>query len=492
MHIKHYSFIHRAVQELLAAMSILESNSVEDTIDKHFHEGSYLINVFPFVLGLVSTVNVGCLAELLKQKFIKSDRSDMLLSTILYCLFEAQDEMLCCEFGQVFSEKNDVKLAIRSDLEYRYAAYFLSVCGCKCLNVTFPSLLRDTQFELLGHYLCNTSTDISFNFDNVRLSEKGMKVLDEILTCQHNLCSLKISRLIINSPNCVKLMCDTICKYNLSIITIWLSGTYTMSKVELDSLGCLLIILKSVECLCITCSPVQSLISSDSFSNALCDTKSLKQFEFGIYSYDDGKMISNILSQNSSLKTLRINYVENTDYLTMIFDGLSSNKTVTWFTASPATRVSDLIMLGQSIEKCIAHNQSLTWLDFNLKVMWSSSQVCSICTGLQSNNTLVTLDISGCYIDKTASDAVCIMLSLNTSLQHLFLNPVHMEKPEAVAIIDTCNTNTTLVVLSLLKWSYKWRAFKFVFSTDQKIDHMLDQVQKSRQDKKKPILKVIW
>ena len=164
-------------------------------------------------------------------------------------------------------------------------------------------------------------------------------------------------------------------------------------------------------------------------------------------------MIGNILSQNSSLKTLHIHNVENVDHLAIIFDGLSSNKTVTRFTACPSC-ASDSITLGQSIEKCIASNQSLTSISFtDLSMngnMWSSSQVCSICTGLQYNNTLVTLDISGCYIDKTSSDAVCVMLSLNTSLQHLFLNPVHMEKPEAVAIINTCNTNTTLEVLSLV------------------------------------------
>ena len=506
----HYSFIHRAVQELLAAMSILESNSIEDTIDKHFHEGSYLINVFPFVFGLMSKVMLRPLGNILRQKFIQSDRSDKLLTTILYCLFEAQDEILCCEFGQVFSEKNDVKLSLRSDLEYRYAAYFLSVYGCKQLNVNVTGLfLTDTRVEVMGQYLCNTLTEIiSFNCEYVNLSERGIKVMDKILIYQQNFSSLKIRMFIVPSPSCVKIMCDTICKYNLSITKLELLDG-TMSKDDLDSLGCLIITLKSLECLSIRCSYVEgvSLNSSDSFSNALCNTKSLKEFEFGINSYDDSKMISNILSQNSSLTTLHMHDVKNADHLIIIFDGLSSNKTVTRFITHPSC-VCGSITFGQSIEKCIASNQSLTRIDFtdlfsasSMKGnMWSSSQVCSICTGLQFNNTLVTLNISGCYIDKTASDAVCVMLSLNTSLHRLFLNPVHMEKPEAVAIIDTCNTNTTLEVLSLAKWPDNvdeigkiWdKTWKFAFSTDQEIDYILDQVQKSRQDKKRPILKVIW
>ena len=75
-----------------------------------------------------------------------------------------------------------------------------------------------------------------------------------------------------------------------------------------------------------------------------------------------------------------------------------------------------------------------------------------------------------------------------------------MERPGAVAIIDTCNTNTTLEVVSLVKWpdndddqrKMLEGTFKFTFSTDLEIGLIFDQVIKSRQDKKKPILKVIW
>ena len=51
---RSYSFIHRAVQELLAAIFILDTGNISDILDEHFYEDSYLINMFPFLFGLVS------------------------------------------------------------------------------------------------------------------------------------------------------------------------------------------------------------------------------------------------------------------------------------------------------------------------------------------------------------------------------------------------------------------------------------------------------
>jgi len=497
----HCSFIHRAVQELLAAMSILESNSIAETIDKYFHEDSYLINVFPFVFGLMSNVDLKHLTKILKQKVFESAS---LFSVILLCLFEAQDEMLCFEFGQVFNEENNINLKkLKSDLEYRHAAYFLSVCGCKQLNITIQ-FIGDDQVEIMSQYLCKSSTEIvSFSCGNVRLSEKGFKDMAKILSCQHNLRSLNIGRFVTCSPTatCFEIMSKSFCRCNLSIVKLRLLNVTFMNKVDLDSLGHLINTLKSLECLSIKNLGVP-LKPSDSFSDAVC-AKSLRQFEVCICSYDDGKMVSKILSQNGSLRVLRVYEVKDTDYLTMIFDALSTNKSVTMFTAFTSCIGAYSVTLGQSIEKCIASNQLLTRIILTgFTSTWSSSQVCSICAGLQSNNTLISLDISGCYIDKTAGNAMCNMLSLNTSLLHLFLNPVHMEKPEAVAIIGTCNINTTLQVLSLAEWSVKTDEInvvmlgtfnrKFAYSSDKEIDHIFNQLQISRQDKKKPTLKVIW
>ena len=111
---KCYSFIHRAVQELLAAMSILESNNVEDTIDQYFQEDSYLMNVFPFLFGLMPKVLLESLADKLKQVLLQSGFNRKLLSAILHCLFEAQDDGLCCKISLAFSEFKSINMQLNT------------------------------------------------------------------------------------------------------------------------------------------------------------------------------------------------------------------------------------------------------------------------------------------------------------------------------------------------------------------------------------------
>ena len=124
--------------------------------------------------------------------------------------------------------------------------------------------------------------------------------------------------------------------------------------------------------------------------------------------------------------------------------------------------------------------------------------MCSICTGLCANTTVVILDITGCYIDTDACHAVCGMLSQNTTLQHLFLNPVHLEKQQAIAMIDSCRANATLELLSLVQWPPKisWLNNQgkdpFQYSCDPEITHVLLKIQKLRQDKDEPLLSVYW
>ena len=160
-----YNFIHRAVQGLLAAIYILDTSRVSDIVDEYFDEKSYLINVFPFLFSLVSKEFLRPLAKNLIQIY---NRSELLLSSILYCLFEAHDETLCREFGQVFSEKRNIAVILYTFLEYHYVCYFISVCGVKKLNIfIFDNILEysyDLRCEIFHKYLQNTSDIASFYF----------------------------------------------------------------------------------------------------------------------------------------------------------------------------------------------------------------------------------------------------------------------------------------------------------------------------------------
>ena len=493
---KYYCFLHRAVQELLAAIYLWKSDMIEDTIDRYFKPGSFLMNVFPYMFGLVPKEHLGPLADRLRQAFIKSGRNRKLLSSILFCLFEAQDESLCREFGKVFGEEKDVNLQLATVLEYRYASYFLSTCGGSNFNVDFShsTELAELHAEVMAKYFCNSSTDVKSFKCLVQLSLEGMEHFAKILSYQPNLQSIKLYSIGFHSPGCVKVLCDSICRSNPQLTDLDLPYA-KVSKDDLNSLG--LLLATAIEGLHMNeCSPSEGVLltSVESFLTSMHKSKSLKEFCLGGWSLSqvESEAFGEMLSQNKGIKGLHALQVTDADCLCPILNGLSVNSTVTLLKAWPKSTGSSNT-LGQCLGKCLATNESLVIIDFacfsDKHVTWSPAQVGSICKGLHNNITMVTLDISGCSIDSAASDAVSVMLSSNTSLRHLFLNPCHIEKPEAVTIINSCRSNSTLELLSLVQWPEK----KFHFATDKEIVEVLFQVHhQSRQGRGHPILKIYW
>lgn len=489
-----YCFIHRAVQELLAAIFVMDNVNIIDVLDEHFYKGSYLLNVFPFLFGLVPKEDLRPLARKLMQIFVKSNKNRKLLSTILYCLFEAQVEVLCNEFAQVFGEKKEVNLQLASLLEYRYASYFLSVCGEKKLKVDLSHSVELTEphAEVMSKYLQKTSTDIASFKCLVQLTHQGMEHFAKVLSSQRNLLSIKLYSLGFLSADCVKILCTSICKHNTSITELDLPYA-KLSTEDLDSLGLLLTTCTSLEELHMNESmPSEDvcLVSSQSFYNGLCNAKSLKNFCLGSWSLSwiESEAVGDILKKNKSLRELHALQVNTVDCLGPILDGLSSNVSVTLLRIWPKA-IGGSNSLGQCLENCLTRNNTLTFIDFawyhGKCVSWSSAQVNSICTGLCTNGTVVTLDISGCCIDPEVCHAVCDVLSRNRRLQHLFLNPVHLEKQEAVAMIQSCRDNATLELLSLVQWPES----VFQFSSDADIEHILHE---SQQNQAKPVVNVYW
>ena len=491
---RSYTFIHLAVQELLAAIFVSNNCNIADILDEHFYKESYLLNMFPFLFGLVPRENLRPLAGNLAQIYIKSNRNRKLLASILYCLFEAQDNILCSEFVQVFSEKKEVNLQLALLLEYRYASYFLSVCGGEKLKVdlTHSVALTESHAEVMAKYLQSTSTDIVTFKCLIQLTHRGMEHFAKVLSGQQNLLSVKLYSLRFLSPDCVKILCESISKYNTKLTELDLPYA-KLSTADLDSLGLLLTECTSLDRLYMNESmPSEEvcLVSSQSFYEGLCNTKSLNQFCLASWSLSwvESEAVGNILKCNKSLKELHAFQVNTVDCLGPILEGLSSNTSVTLLRILPkCTGASN--SLGQYLENCLTQNHSLLSIYFGWYhdkcVSWSSTQVVCICAGLCGNNTLVTLDISGCYIDTEACTAVCDMLSQNTTLQHLFLNPVQLEKQEAIDMINSRKANATLEVLSLVQWPYS----EFQFSSDLDIEHLL---QKSQQNQTKPVFHVYW
>ena len=512
---RSYSFIHRAVQELLAANFILGTVNISDVLDEHFHESSFVMNIFPFLFGLVSKELLRPLASKLIEVFNKSGRSQKVFDAILYCLFEAHDEILCHEFGQAFSENKSIELTIDSILDCHYACYFIAVCGGQGLILSFFSYSTrgscDLYIEILHRYLQNMPNCLSMfelTFYQGYLSYKSIYQLAEVLSTQQNIVIIKLC--IECEPAGVAILCNSICKHN-PLIHFLLLPTAMLCEVDLVSIGYLLIACPFLEGLRINGSPMDyndgiSLDLSHLFCEALCKVKSLQKLllpDWGL-SQADSEVFGKLISQNHSLKELHIN-VDCADCLEPILNGLSSNTSITIFKGRPS-KISNSNILAQYLKKCLVSNHSLNLLDFTevsysgeyKHVSWSSTQVASICTGLCANSTVVTLNISGCYVDTEACHAVCKMLSQNKTLQYLFLNPIHLEKQEAFAMIDSCRDNASLKLLSLVKWPPSILRYieeqknLFQFSGDPEIDHVLLKIKKFRQEKDEPLLNVYW
>ena len=506
---RSYSFIHRAVQELLAAIFILDTGNISIVLDEHFYEGSFLMNIFPFLFGLVSKDFLRPLAGKLIQIFNKSGKTTTVLISILYCLFEAHDEMLCCEFSQVFNEDKRISVLMGTILECHYVCYFIAVCGVPGLTVELGTNALgscDLYVEILYKYLQNTSTTdfVSLSFYGNKLSCEGVKQFAKILSAQYQILSVELY--VKCDPGCVSVLCDSICRHNILIRHLVLPRYHgECNESDLKSIGSLL-----TTCLLLNRLLIHGSLSNEvcldllhPFCEALCKVKSLQKLSLPQWRLSDtnSQVFSNLVSQNYSLKELHIN-IATADCLGPILNGLSSNTLVTIFRAWPS-EISNSDTSARSLQKCLTSNHTLKVIDLteqvfndNYHISWSSTQVISICTGLCANTTVVTLDISGCCIDAEACEAVCEVLSQNTTLQHLFLNPVLLEKQEAVTIIDSCRANATLELLSLVHWPPKTficqGKVQFQYSFDPKVDDMLQKLQSCQQEKGKPLLKVYW
>ena len=387
-------------------------------------------------------------------------------------------------------------------LNCHYDCYFIAVCGVKELNVTIHCYISsDLCCEIFAKYLQNPSTDIASFYINIgKFSHKGTEHVAKALSTQPNILSVTLY-IKSSEQGCISILCNNICKHNTQITNLKLAID-KLTENDFESIGSLLSTLYldnlHVHLPNYSSSAGVCLDSSLLFCKSLCETKSLHYLDFQTrLSQADSKVFGNIISQNCSLKELCVD-VATADCLDPILNGLSSNTSITTFKVWPS-KAGASNTLGQCLERCLTLNHSLNIVDFTSShfvipigyVSWSSTQVCSICTGLCANTTVVTLDISGCYIDTEACHAVCGMLSQNTTLQELFLNPVHLEKQEAITMIESCRDNTTLELLLLVQWPPKgWSSFQY--SCDPQIKHVLLKIQKLRQERDKPLLNVYW
>ena len=137
-----------------------------------------------------------------------------------------------------------------------------------------------------------------------------------------------------------------------------------------------------------------------------------------------------------------------------VFDGLQHNSTLTHLSLSNNNRYSNTGPdISRSLSQMLQVNQSLTHLDLSKTRFFSMSEGLSIFKSLQHNKSLVNLNLSNTSItaaDPDTARSLTKMLQVNKSLTHLDLseNEILCDSG-AHYVFEVLQSNTTLVNLNL-------------------------------------------
>ena len=262
-----YNFLHLAIQELLAAMHISKMNQTEqlDTFNDLLGHPR-LFGVFQFYAG-ITKLKINGTNKILKRStsldIIKGTRKRI---GLLRCLYEAQDQQLCCFFLPLFRRKS-IHSVIINPIDCQALGFFVSsVC-----------YLIPGEFKLKMRRVSLGDSDIKFiAAEIVKCLQKGKGYLNTDLSgnCIHGEGVEHLSQLL--STSCI------VYKLNLS--------DNDLQQETKDGLQCL--------CVAITasnCSLTELNLSS-------CCLKITKY---------NGPSVSGMLQKNSSLQTLILSFNKN-------------------------------------------------------------------------------------------------------------------------------------------------------------------------------------
>ncbi|GIQ80807.1 hypothetical protein KIPB_001666, partial [Kipferlia bialata] len=122
--------------------------------------------------------------------------------------------------------------------------------------------------------------------------------------------------------------------------------------------------------------------------------------------------ITSLLRRGTGLKTLKLgkNCIgERTDAVVSLFDALSDNATLEYLDVS-SNHIGPLV--GASVSHCVTHNTTLTYLDMRWNQM--TLEDCSaIATGLQQNDSLLSLHLDGNDLSSSVVDRLVSRLASN-------------------------------------------------------------------------------
>lgn len=398
--ITYFCFLHYSIQELLAAIHLCHmSPSKQISIFKCSFSQPTLSTLFQFYAGITKlTIRrsvVGRMPPILRfgpgdlldvvKKIIKKENdkfteSKPLLVSLIHCLYEAQDVLLCKFVAETLSEKLDLSHSILTPANCLSIGYFLS-CVCTSISKLFFANLTSCSIDdqcckFLIRGLCKRLTpdnrvysiiemDLAYN----NITDDGTELIANVLCNLGVFCKLSLG----------SHMPDT--RYN--------------------------------------CINIQGL---NSLSNSLLNNSSLTELNLSgcmvKITEDNGEVLRNMLYSNKTLKVLTLSYNHNiisNHGIEFIMKGLKYNTGLQVLNMSNCCITSTAI---KYLSQALQTNKTLIVLNISYNKLCREDMSCLHCL-LTTNNSLHELNLSNCDMSDVEIESLSEALGENRALKKL-------------------------------------------------------------------------
>ena len=442
----YFSFIHLSFQELLAGYYIatcLQDSEQVSQFQQLFCQPRF-ISVFRFYTAMTKLKTPG-INKIVTE--IVSMGSESHLFSLLHCLYEAQDPLLC-QFVAEQLKTIYARYPSPTPLDLLSIGYLISVSNTNVVKeVNFALRLHgDYGVKILMKHIikfCGKGMGYwKFNMSHNNIHKEGAASIAEALQCSavmdslnltDNLISgeglLSIAKALITNTSLVKLnLCQCsaeITEENGPVVTEMLQRNKTLKELDL----------------------MNNDISDTGvyfIAEGLKKNSALKCLKINTITAQGGKILATAISTNTSLVELELIGLEITDDSGPSFVGMfQRNKSLERVSLSSVSKIG-----MQFIAEGLQQNSMLKTLAITGSSM-TSNEAKALSVMLTVNETLTSMDLSENQIGDDGAVHLAEALRKNKSLQELVVLSCNITDTGLASLVDALRVNNSLIELDL-------------------------------------------